>query len=86
VTDDTRLRAVVPTIQHALKAGASIVLASHLGRPRGKVAPELSLRPVAERLESLLGQRVELAPDCVGPATRAARAPWAPDRCSCSRT
>jgi phosphoglycerate kinase len=71
VTDDTRLRAVVPTIQHVLKAGASIVLASHLGRPRGKVAPELSLRPVAERLESLLGQRVELAPDCVGPATRA---------------
>ena len=71
VTDDTRLRAVVPTIQHALKAGASVVLASHLGRPKGKVAPELSLRPIAERLESLLGQRVELAPDCVGPATLA---------------
>jgi phosphoglycerate kinase len=69
VTDDTRLRAVVPTIQHALKAGASVVLASHLGRPKGKVAPEFSLRPIAERLESLLGQRVELAPDCVGPAT-----------------
>ena len=69
VTDDTRLRAVVPTIQHALKAGASVVLASHLGRPKGKVSPEFSLRPIAERLESLLGQRVELAPDCVGPAT-----------------
>jgi phosphoglycerate kinase len=69
VTDDTRLRAVVPTIQHALKAGASVVLASHLGRPKGKVAPEYSLRPIAERLESLLGQRVELAPNCVGPAT-----------------
>jgi phosphoglycerate kinase len=69
VTDDTRLRAVVPTIQHALKAGASVVLASHLGRPKGKVAPEFSLRPIAERLESLLDQRVELAPDCVGAET-----------------
>ena len=71
VTDDTRLRAVVPTIQYALKAGASVVLASHLGRPKGKVAPEFSLRPIAERLEPLLDQRVELAPDCVGPATLA---------------
>ena len=70
VADDTRLRAVVPTIQHALKAGAAVVLASHLGRPKGHV-PEYSLRPVAERLEALLGQRVELAPDCVGPETRA---------------
>jgi phosphoglycerate kinase len=69
VTDDTRLRAVVPTIQHALKAGASVVLASHLGRPKGKVSPEFSLRPIAERLESLLDQRIELAPDCIGPAT-----------------
>jgi len=69
VTDDTRLRAVVPTIQHALKAGARVVLASHLGRPKGKVAPEFSLRPAAERLESLLSQRVELAPDCVGAPT-----------------
>jgi phosphoglycerate kinase len=69
VTDDTRLRAVVPTIQYALKAGASVVLASHLGRPKGKVAPEFSLRPIAERLESLLDQHVELAPDCVGAAT-----------------
>ena len=71
VSDDTRLRAVVPTIQHALKAGAAVVLASHLGRPKGRVAPEFSLRPVAERLETLLGQRIELAPDCVGGETRA---------------
>ena len=69
VSDDTRLRAVVPTLRYALDAGAAIVLASHLGRPKGRVAPELSLRPVAERLETLLGPRVELAPDCVGPAT-----------------
>ena len=67
VSDDTRLRAVVPTIEHALAAGASIVLASHLGRPKGKPAPEFSLRPVAERLGALLGRPVALAPDCVGP-------------------
>jgi len=71
VADDTRLRAVVPTIQHVLKAGAAVVLASHLGRPKGRVAPEFSLRPVAERLDALLGQHVELAPDCVGPETSA---------------
>ena len=69
VTDDTRLRTIVPTIQYALKAGAAVVLASHLGRPQGKVAPQFSLRPIAERLEALLGQPVELAPDCVGAAT-----------------
>ena len=71
VTDDSRLRAVVPTIQYTLKAGAAVVLASHLGRPKGRVAPEFSLRPVAERLEALLGQRVDLAPDCVGSETSA---------------
>ena len=80
VTDDTRLRAVVPTLQHALKAGASVVLASHLGRPKGKAAPEFSLRPVAERLEGLLGQRVELAPDCVGPETLAKARALTPGR------
>ena len=69
VTDDTRLRAVAPTIQYALKAGAAVVLASHLGRPQGKVAPQFSLHPIAARLEALLGQKVELAPDCVGAAT-----------------
>ena len=67
VADDTRLRAVVPTIQYALNHGAGVVLASHLGRPQGQAAPEHSLRPVAERLEALLAQPVPLAPDCVGP-------------------
>jgi phosphoglycerate kinase len=71
VTDDTRLRAVVPTIQYAIKAGASVVLASHLGRPKGKATPEFSLRPIGEHLQSLLGQRVDLAPDCVGEVTAA---------------
>ncbi|HSF06859.1 MAG TPA: phosphoglycerate kinase [Methylomirabilota bacterium] len=66
VSDDTRLRAVVPTIQYATSRGAAVVLASHLGRPQGRRTPEASLRPVAERLEALLAQPVPLAPDCVG--------------------
>src|SRR5262249_59343704 len=61
-----RLRAVVPTLQHALGAGASVVLASHLGRPKGEPTSEFSLRPVAERLAALLALPVPLAPDCVG--------------------
>ena len=71
ITDDTRLTAVTPTIHHALKHGAAVVLASHLGRPKGKPAPEYSLKPVAERLTALLGQPVALAPDCVGAETEA---------------
>jgi phosphoglycerate kinase len=70
VSDDTRLRAVVPTLRHALDAGASIVLASHLGRPKGGPDPRYSLRPVAERLAVLLERPVPLAPDCVGSPTR----------------
>jgi phosphoglycerate kinase len=71
VSDDTRLRAVLPTLRLALEAGAAVVLASHLGRPKGKPSPEYSLRPVALRLEALLGRPVELVPDCVGPETEA---------------
>jgi phosphoglycerate kinase len=70
VSDDTRLRAVVPTLRHALDGGASVVLASHLGRPKGGPDPKYSLRPVAERLAVLLERPVPLAPDCVGAATR----------------
>jgi phosphoglycerate kinase len=71
VTDDTRIRAVLPTIAHALREGASVVLASHLGRPRGKVDPTYSLQPVVVRLQSLLDRPVRLATDCVGADTEA---------------
>jgi len=67
VTDDTRITAVRPTIDCCLKGGASLVLASHLGRPKGKPDPKYSLRPVAERIEALLGRPVPLLADCVGP-------------------
>jgi phosphoglycerate kinase len=66
VTDDTRLRAVLPTLQLALEKGAAVVLASHLGRPKGGPDPTYSMKPVAERLAALLALPVPLAPDCVG--------------------
>jgi phosphoglycerate kinase len=66
IEDDTRIRATLPTIQYAIDKGATVILASHLGRPKGKVAAEFSLRPVAERLGQLLGRPVVFAEDCVG--------------------
>jgi phosphoglycerate kinase len=70
VTEDTRIRASLPTIQFALDRRATVVLASHLGRPKGKVNPQMSLRPVADRLADLLGIPATFATDCVGDAAR----------------
>lgn len=78
IEDDTRIRAALPTISYALQAGASVVLASHLGRPQGRVNAAMSLRPVATRLRELLGMPVRLAPDCVGEAVEALARSLAP--------
>src|SRR4051812_17591365 len=72
IGDDTRIKASLPTIQYALGQGATVVLASHLGRPKGKVNPEMSLRPVADRLAQLLGRSVAFATDCIGEAAASA--------------
>jgi len=67
VTDDKRIRASLPTIKYVLDQGASLILMSHLGRPKSASDSEFSLRPVSEVLASLLGTPVKMAPDCVGP-------------------
>jgi phosphoglycerate kinase len=67
ITSDTRIRAALPTIQLALEKGAAVILASHLGRPKGKPNPKMSLAPVSARLAELLGKPVQQAPDCIGP-------------------
>jgi len=72
IEEDTRIRATLPTIRYALDRGATVVLASHLGRPKGKPSPQYSLQPVARRLEELLGRPVVFAHDCVGDEARRA--------------
>ena len=71
ITDDRRIRSTLPTIRYLLKEGAAVVLASHMGRPKGERKLELSLRPAAERLSELLNQPVQFADDCIGSETAA---------------
>ena len=78
IIDDTRIRAALPTIEHLLAQGASVILMSHLGRPHGQRVPALSLAPVAEHLSQLLGRAVGMAPDCVGAAVAAQAAALQP--------
>lgn len=70
IIDDTRIQKTLPTIRYVLEQGGAVILASHLGRPKGKRLKEFSLQPVAERLSELLQQSVTMAPDCIGEATK----------------
>ncbi|MBL0129387.1 MAG: phosphoglycerate kinase [Flavobacteriales bacterium] len=78
VTDDTRARAIIPTVNKILKDGGSVILMSHLGRPKGKVNPAMSLKPIAEHLSGLLGKPVLFATDCVGADAKAKAAALKP--------
>lgn len=78
VEDDQRIVATIPTLQYALEQGAALILMSHLGRPAGRVKPELSLRPVAQHLESRLGRPVQFVTACVGQTARDAAAALRP--------
>lgn len=71
ITDDTRIRGTLPTINRAVDEGAKVILCSHLGRPKSQPDPRFSLAPVAKRLQRLLGKEVVFAPDCIGPAVEA---------------
>jgi len=71
ITDDTRIRATLPTINHALDEGAKLIITSHLGRPKGQVKPQFSLAAVARRLSRLLQKNVTFVEECIGERVKA---------------
>src|SRR5712692_2416487 len=71
ITDDTRIKAALPTIQYLLDNGAAVILMSHLGRPKGEVVEKLRLTPIAQRLRELLQFPVQTTADCIGPEAEA---------------
>ena len=81
ITDDTRIRAIIPTLEHCLHTGAAVVLASHLGRPGGRPDPRYSMKPIVFRLEELMGRPVALAPDSVGPVSEQLARSLEPGHC-----
>lgn len=78
ITDDTRIRASIPTVKYLIDNGAKVLLSSHLGRPKGGPEDKFSLGPVAPRLSELLGKEVTMAPDCIGDAGEPTRTPCRP--------
>ena len=86
VADDMRIRAALPTIELLRERGAAPILVSHLGRPKGRVEPSLSMRPVAERLAELLGSEVHRAPAVVGGDVETMAGGWARAKSCCWRT
>src|ERR1039458_6698444 len=66
ITDATRIKETLPTLNYLLERGASLILCAHLGRPKGQSNPKYSLKPVAKRLEELMRRTVQMAPDCIG--------------------
>ena len=86
IQEDTRIKSSLPTIRYALEQGATVILMSHLGRPKGKPNLEFTLKPVAEHLSKLLGRPVQFAEDCIGPKARRPSIRLAPGAWCCSRT
>ena len=72
ITDENRINGALPTIRYLMDKGAKVILCSHLGRPKGEVNPDFSLRPVADRLSEILGKKVVMTDDCVGASAKAA--------------